>query len=481
MATTDDNHHHPSLKRQLGLVQATCYITGGIIGVGIFIGPATVLKGAGSSVGVSLSIWVVSGFLMYCGAMCYAEYGSRVPKSGGTYTYIREAFGELAGFVFLWTQLVLVRPLAVLLSCLASAEYIIRPVFLTCPDMAPTDAKILLGISILVITVAVNCYSVNYGAYYQTLATFCKVAALVVIIIGGFVHLAKGNTDHFDEPFKTNSEISPTSVSLTIYVCFYAYMGWDNVTVATEEVTNPKRNIPLAILFGLAISTVIYLSANVAYHAALTNSEIMSGVAVAVMFGERVLGPVRWIILPCVGISAAGISNAIIFTSSRINFVGGRDGLFPELFSMVNINKRTPMPSIITLGILAMIYMCIADFVTVLGAYSFLRAGGEAVAIFGFRRIRRKHPATEKTFVTPTIIPIIYSVASIALACVAVGSNPRSFLPGLIIALMGIPLYYLARTQWWRNGLPARLHNKLTKLCNAVLLCDIATKAINEE
>ncbi|XP_048255160.1 putative L-type amino acid transporter 1-like protein MLAS [Haliotis rufescens] len=148
MATNGD-HPDISLKKQLGLISTTSYIVGSIIGVGIFISPTAVLEGVGSSVGLSLIVWALCGALTYCAAMCYAEYGTRVKKSGGTYTYIREAFGDLAGFVFLWTQLVIVRPLSIGLASLTAAEYIVRPAFLSCPDMAPTSAKAMLGFVIL--------------------------------------------------------------------------------------------------------------------------------------------------------------------------------------------------------------------------------------------------------------------------------------------------------------------------------------------
>ncbi|ESP00660.1 hypothetical protein LOTGIDRAFT_157946 [Lottia gigantea] len=471
----------PSLKRQLGLIKATSYITGGIIGVGIFIGPAPILKGAGSSIGISLTIWVFCALLGYCGAMCYAEFGTRIPKSGGTYTYIREAFGDVAGFTFLWSQVVFLRPLATLLGSLAAAEYIVSPFFYGCFHIAPPSSKFLTAVIIIGFVVAVNCYSVSWGGSIQTLAAVCKVSALVVIVISGLVHLFQGNVENFSDAWKTDGTISPQSIVLTIYVCTYAYIGWDNITTATEEISNPKRNIPLSILIGFTISTVVYLTANVAYHTILTNKEIMSGVAVAVVFCERLFGPGKYIILACIGISAGGITNTIMFTASRINFVGGRDELFPTFLSMLHIERRTPIPSIIVLAIFTLLYMCIYDVLTILGAYSFFRSCGEILAICGMFRLRRLHPATEKTFLAPTIIPVFYLLAYGCIILVAIISDPATFLPGIIITSLGVPVYWITKTTWWRRGLAVTFSDKVITVFQKLFLCDIATKIITEE
>ncbi|XP_048255367.1 large neutral amino acids transporter small subunit 1-like [Haliotis rufescens] len=446
-----------------------------VCGTGIFISPTVVLEGVGSSVGLSLLVWTLCGVVTYCAAMCYAEYGTRVKKSGGTYTYIREAFGDLAGFVFLWTQLVLVRPLSVVLASLASAEYIMRPLFQACPDMAPTTSKVMLGFVILGFFVMANMYSVRLGARLQTIATVCKVFALLSIIVGGLLHLCQGHTENFSDPFRTTT-LKPGNVAMAIYAGLYAYGGWDNVNMAVEEVMNPHRTIPICILGGLAIPTLAYILGNVAYHAVLTNDEILSGIAVAVTFGERKLGLFKWIILPCVAISAGGIANAVIFTSSRLNFVGGRDGLFPRFLGMVNVQRRTPQPSIITLFLVAVLVMCLGDVRSVIGAYSFFKAGGEFLGVLGMFRIRRKHPATKQTYKVHWLFPVIYVVFFLALSITAVVYDPRTYLVPFLIMLLGVPLYYMSRSRWWQSGHLATFNRWIIMICHRLLLCEHASQ-----
>ncbi|XP_067678691.1 Y+L amino acid transporter 2-like [Haliotis asinina] len=467
-----------TLKRRFGLVSATSYIVGNIIGTGIFISPSIILEGVGSSFGLSILVWGLCGAFTYCAAMCYAEYGSRLKKSGGTYTYIREAFGDLGGFLFLWTDFAICRPLSMILSCLGSAEYLIGPFFLSCPQMAPTLSKSMLGFVICGVLVAANMYSVNLGAHLQNVMTVCKVTALFIIIFAGIVHIGKGHTENFSDPFQTTN-LTPGGVALAFYAGLFAFTGWSIANTAVEEVHNPHRNIPLALFGGLAVPTVTYVLANVAYHAVLTNDEILSGIAVAYVFGERILGVLKWAVLACVALSAAGIANANVFLSSRTYFVGGRDGLFPRFLSMINIQRRTPQPSIIVLFVVSTIYMCLGDIKTVLGAYAFCKAGGECAAIAGMFVIRRKHPDNGNTYKVYWWIPFIYIVFFLLLSATAIAFEPWKYIPSFFVILTGVPLYCMSRSRRWQQGHLATINSKwITHLFHRLLLCQHASENI---
>nr|KAG5691888.1 hypothetical protein BaRGS_033251 [Batillaria attramentaria] len=229
------------LRRSLGLVSATSYVTGGIIGVGIFVSPQTVLLSVGRSPGVALCVWAFCAVTNFCGALVYAEYGTRIRKSGGSYTYVREAYGDAAGFVFLWTQFVVVRPMATALGAMTAAEYVLRPVFLDCPELTPRAAKTLIALCILGALVFLNSYDTRIGAGIQTVSTVCKVAALIVIIIIGIIFLSsEGGTENLQDIFSPQ-HLTAGSLTLAVYSCNYAYMGWDNLNMAVEEVKNPQR------------------------------------------------------------------------------------------------------------------------------------------------------------------------------------------------------------------------------------------------
>ncbi|XP_067678965.1 Y+L amino acid transporter 2-like [Haliotis asinina] len=466
-----------TLKKQFGLVSATSYITGSIIGTGIFISPTVILEGMGSSVGLSLLVWMLSAGVSFCGAMCYAEYGMRVRKSGGTYTYIREGYGDLAGFVYLWTNLVLLRPLSVALSVLVCADYLMRPAFLSCPGQAPSTAKVLLGFAVVGLFVVVNLYSVRLAASVQAIVTACKVTALLIIIVTGIIHLGQGNTENFSDVFQTK-DFKPGGIALAFYAGLFGYAGWDAVNGGVEEIIKPSRNIPIAVLAGLAIPTVVYVLANVAYYAVLTNDEILSGIAVAYVFGERKLGVFKWVILACVAMSAGGNTNSNIFIYSRINFVGGRDGLFPRFLSMISVQRGTPQPSIIALFLVTAAFLCLGDIKSVLGAYVFYRVGGECLAVSGIFFIRKKHTANDNTYKTHWVFPGIYVVSILALSVTAIVEKPARFFPPFVIMLMSVPLYYMSRSQSWKRFHLTRVNDWITLVCHRLLLCEHACQHV---
>ncbi|KAL8563993.1 hypothetical protein ACOMHN_025324 [Nucella lapillus] len=466
------------LRRNLGLISGISYTAGGIIGVGIFVSPQVVLLNTGQSVGVALCVWLFCALLALTGALCYAELGTRIRKSGGTYTYVREAFGDWVGFVFLWSQLVVVRPMAIALGALSAAEYTLRPVFLYCPHLTPLPAKLMLGLCIIWLLVFLNSYSTGCGAIIQTVSTVCKVSALIVVIIIGITFLIKnGVSEELRDPF-SSSDLSVRGITFAIYSCSYAYVGWDNLNAATEEVKNPQRNIPLAILFAVVLTAVVYLLTIVSYHVVLTTPQIVSGVAVAAVFVKATFPPLTWVIVPCIATSAAGIVNCIIFCFTRMNFIGGRDGLFPEVLSMVSVSRKTPLVSCLMMGVAAGLMTVMADDISsLLGAYSFFRISGETLAILGMFRLRRKYPATEDTYVAPAVVPVLYLAVNLSLAVVAITRDTSRYIVPLVLTLTGIPIYFLSKSRMFSQGPLRSINDFFVNISRKLLLCDFATKA----
>nr|KAG5691886.1 hypothetical protein BaRGS_033249 [Batillaria attramentaria] len=247
--------------------------------------------------------------------------------------------------------------------------------------------------------VFLNACNTRLGPAIQTVSAACKVSALIVIVIIGLVFLCReGGTDNLQDMFSPQ-DLTAAGLTLAVYSCNYAYVGWDTLNLSVEEVKNPQRNIPLAILLAVAVAAVCYLLAIVAYHAVLTTPQIVSGVAVAALFMKVTVPPLMWVIVPCIAISAIGLVNTIVFSTTRIVFIGGRDRLFPEVLSMVSVARRTPLVSLILLGVVASVSVVTSDLASVLGAYSFFRGLSETAAILGIYRLRRKFPAMPNTYV----------------------------------------------------------------------------------
>ncbi|XP_042706270.1 cystine/glutamate transporter isoform X2 [Chrysemys picta bellii] len=225
------------LKKKVTFLRGVSIIIGTIIGAGIFISPKGILKNTGS-VGMSLILWTVCGILSLFGALCYAELGTCIKKSGGHYTYILEAFGPLPAFVRVWVELLIIRPAATAVISLAFGRYILEPFFIQCeiPDLA---IKLITAVGITVVMV-LNSMSVSWSARIQIFLTFCKLVAILIIIVPGVMQLIKGETQHFKDAFAGN-DASVMGLPLAFYSGMYAYSGWFYLNFVTEEVENPEK------------------------------------------------------------------------------------------------------------------------------------------------------------------------------------------------------------------------------------------------
>ena len=195
---------------------------------------------------------------------------------------------------------------------------------------------------------SVNCYNVKSVTWVQDIFTAAKVLALIIIIVSGMVWIGMGNLENLADPMKY-SNYSMGDLSLAFYAGVFSYAGWNYLNFVTEELKEPNKNLPRAIYISLPLITCIYLLANFAYFAVLEPSEILASNAVAVTFGDRLLGPMAWLMPLFVACSTFGSVNGGIFASSRLFFVGARNGHMPRSMSLVNVNKHTPMPCLVIL------------------------------------------------------------------------------------------------------------------------------------
>uniref|UniRef100_A0A3P9HKG6 Si:ch73-352p4.8 n=1 Tax=Oryzias latipes TaxID=8090 RepID=A0A3P9HKG6_ORYLA len=310
------------LRREIGLLPAVSFIVGTVVGSGIFIAPKGVLMNSGS-VGLSLLVWALCGVLSLFGALCYAELGTTFTKSGGHYTYLLETLGPLPAFLRLWVEFLFIRPAVASYVSLAFGRYVVEPFFAPC--VAPEGLIKLVGILGVTFVVAVNCWSVNMASRTQVTLTFVKMFALVLIIVPGVIALFKGKTENFQNGFEVDL-ITLDRLPLAFYNGLYAYGGWFYLNFITEEVINPNRNIPLAIICSMVTVTIFYVLVNVAYYTMMTPGELLMSDAVAVTFANRALQGVASAIPILVALSCLGALNGGFFGSPRMLFVGGQRG-----------------------------------------------------------------------------------------------------------------------------------------------------------
>ncbi|XP_077543285.1 L-type amino acid transporter minidiscs isoform X1 [Haemaphysalis longicornis] len=435
------------LQPRLGLANGVSLIVGSIVGAGVFVSPAGIVRYAGSA-GMSLVVWALSGLSCFIGALCYTELGTMIPKSGGDYTYISAAFGPLPGFLHLWTMLVIAQPASNAVVALTLANYLLRPFYGDVDCISPFWAVRLIAACALCLLTFINCYNVKWATFVQDSLMFAKVIALVIIIIAGFVHLAQGNTGNLQNMFEGTTR-DPGLICLSFYAGLFSYAGWNYLNFVTEELKNPFRNLPFAIYISLPMVTIIYLLANVSYFVVLTAEEVQSANAVAVTFGERILGVVSWIMPVSVALSTFGGLNGGIFASSRLFFVGARQGHLPTCLAMINVTHFTPAPSLVFLCLLSLLYLTNTDVFVLITYTAFSEAMFIMLSVGGLLWLRIKQPNTKRPIKVNIILPVVFFLISLFLVVLPFFSQPLETSIGAGIMLSGIPVYFL--TIYWKD------------------------------
>ncbi|XP_023240023.1 Y+L amino acid transporter 2-like isoform X1 [Centruroides sculpturatus] len=441
----DRNEESVQLKKEIGLLNSVAMIVGIIIGSGIFVSPRGVLQEAGS-IGLAIIVWTLCGVLSMLGALCYAELGTSIPKSGGDYAYIYEAFGPLPAFLFLWVAILIIMPTANAIAALTFANYILEPLFSNC--LPPASAVRLFAALVICLLTFINCYNVKWATRVQDSFTLAKVIALIIIILTGLVHLVLGNTENFNEPFK-GTTTHPGYIALSFYSGLFSYAGWNYLNFVTEELKDPFRNLPRAIYISLPLVTAIYVLANIAYFAVLTPYEVLSSNAVAVTFGERVLGVMSWIMPVSVALSTFGGLNGNIFASSRLFFVGARQGHLPRSLAMISINYFTPMPSLVFQGVLSLAYLSTIQVYVLINYTAFIEALFVMFSVGGMLWLRIKQPHMERPIKINLAIPVIFMIVCIFLVFLPFYVSPWETGIGIAITVSGIPVYFL--TIYWKD------------------------------
>nr|AAB39265.1 amino acid permease [Schistosoma mansoni] len=438
-----------ALKKEVSVLQGVSIVVGVIIGSGIFVSPVGVLKHT-KSVGLSFIMWAVTGLFSTLGAIVYAELGVTIPRSGGEYVYILQTFGPLLAFLAFWITFVVIGSASCAANALIFAQYILRPVYMDC--VTPTIVIRTVAVLGLLLLCFVHCFSVKLATKVAVVFTACKVTALLIIIGFGLYYLGKGNVESFKNAFE-DSEKSPGELALGFYQGFWAFSGWNYLNFLTGEVKNPGRTLPIVIILSLTTVTFIYILTNVAYLAVLSPLEVLASegsTAIAVSFASRTMGVVGLVMPALVGASVFGSINGEVFSISRLAFTAGEEGHMPALLSMVNIDRLTPIPSILIVVTLSVIFQMFDDILYLIELTGFAFSVMSAMAVCSLLYIRRTNPEMNTSgFKLPIFFPVLYLIVDIAIGILAIYQKPTDCAVSLGVMLLGVPVYLFGVV--WKN------------------------------
>ncbi|XP_002160096.3 b(0,+)-type amino acid transporter 1 [Hydra vulgaris] len=430
-------------KHKVGLLGCVSLIVGTMIGSGIFASTSSVFINSGSP-GMALIIWTGSGVLVALISLCYVELGTMIQLSGGEYSYYLEAFGELPAFLLVYASTFFLRPASLAAILLASGSYMVEPFF---SDGCNLEEKQLiskyLAAFFLGVIIVINCASTRWATTIQIVFTAAKLLAIAILVITGLVRLAQGYNSEFQNSFNgTKTHLS--SIGYAFYGGLWAYDGWNNLNFVTEDLKNPTRNLPLAIIIGIPLVTGCYALINVAYLTVLTSAEIANSSAVAVTLANRVYGKYSFIIPIFVSLSTFGSANGIAFTSGRLVFVAARKKHLPQALAMIHYEQQTPVPALALICILAWVMMIpeSSNFTTLINYFNFAAWIFYSLSIIALLWMRYKKPDIKRPFKIFIGIPVIVLLVSIYLVVAPFSEKPLESTYCLLVILTGIPLYF---------------------------------------
>lgn len=436
-----------SYARRVGLFTGTLMVVGGIIGSGIFLNPAIVAQRVGTAAG-TLAVWVVGGVIAVLGAFLYGEMGARRPRAGGPYAYISEAFGPLPAFLYGWTLLAVIATGAIAAVAVTFASYATALVGL------PESAIMPLALGAIVLLSIINIIGVAPGAITQNVFTLLKLGALALLIGTGLL-LSGG------QPAQTAELPRPDNMVLAIGAALvpvlFAFGGWQQTNMIAEELVNPVRTLPRALLFGVAIVVAVYLGANFVYLKVLGVSGLAASHAPAADVMTSLLGPSgRTIIATGIALSTFGFLDVVILVSPRVYQAMARDGVFLQAFAALHPRFRTPVLAIAVQGVwpatltLWGTYGDLLDYV-VFGDWIFF--GLTAAALPVLRRRDQQAGAADPMFrawAYPWSM-VLFVLAAAYVVVGSVASNPGNAVRGTALMLLGVPVFLWSRRQHARG------------------------------
>ena len=436
------------LRRDLGVSHATAVVVGTIIGSGVFLVPQEMMQAVGSAKVVYLA-WIVGGLLSLFGALTYAELGAMKPQAGGEYVYVRDGYGPLGGFLYMWTWFTLAKPASIasvttgIVRVLGtfhffhffSAALMTRPIVITYGQIFAILCTVLIS--------ALNYLGIKRAGAFQLVFTVLKVVMILAIVFISFSY-AGGSAHNFTSVF-TGAKGGISGFVIALVAALWAYDGWNDLNMVAGEIKDPGRTIPIALIAGVFIVAVLYMATNAAVQFALP--------AASVATSPRPASDAVYLAIGAVGATLVSIGMAIsmlvtlngtAMSGARIPYAAARDGYFFKGLAEVHPRFRTPSTSIVVQALLASILLLlIGKFqalfsLAIFSEWLFYMIAASTLFVF-----RRRDPALHRPYRTwgYPVVPALFIASSAILLSLTFRENFRSSSIGLLVILAGIPVF----------------------------------------
>jgi basic amino acid/polyamine antiporter, APA family len=501
------SHQDQELVKGLGLTSATMLVMGSMIGSGIFIVSAEIAREVNSPA-LLIGAWVVTGFMTIVGALSYGELAAMMPRAGGQYVYLREALGPLWGFLYGWTLFLVIQTgtiaavgvafgkfLGVFFPSVSSTNWILHfwkvppihvgPMVLGNMEVG-LNTQNLVAILVVVALSIINIFGIKTGAIIQNIFTAAKVAALFgLVLLGIFVgRNAQALAANFHGNFWRNAglgamhDIGGGVLVGTLTVLAVAQVGslfsadaWNNVTFTAGEVKNPSRNLPLSLALGTGIVIALYIASNFIYLYVLPLDGVRGGatilergikyatedrVATAVL--SQMFGSAGGLLMAAaIILSGFGCANGLILAGARVYYAMAKDGLFFRNVAKLHPTYKTPAVSLMVQMVWTCALCVSGSYGQLLDYIIFAVLVFYVLTIIGLFVLRRTHPDAERPYraIGYPLLPAIYILMALFIDVVLLRYKPQYTWPGLIIVLLGIPVYFA-----WKANSPREANHE---------------------
>jgi APA family basic amino acid/polyamine antiporter len=477
------------LKPSLGLFTTTMIVVGAVIGSGIFRKPG-VMAGDVGSPELLLLVWGLAGIITLFGALTNAEIAGMIPETGGQYVFFDRMYGPFVSYIYGWAIFAIIQTGSIASIAYVFAEYATE--FLHLPGLSEQTASIaihlpfigdirpfaefgvkMLAAGLIIVLTIVNYIGVRFGGMVQNIFTVSKVVAMLALVTLAFVLPHIGNISNLttDNPAVSLEGIALfAAIAAALQGAFWAYDGWNNVTYIAGEVKQPQRNLPRALILGMAIILVVYLLINLAYIYVLPIDQMAQSKLVAADVAERFFeGGGRWI-AAAVMVSTFGTTNGTILASARVYFSMSRRNVFPRFLGAAHPRFHTPAASLVVQCLWSVALLFSGTFDTPTDTLIFISWIFYALGAYGLFVLRRKEPDTPRPYRVPgyPILPWVFIIFAAAYLVLTIYNDITAYQAtreagqpalinsafGSLLVILGLPIYFYYR---YRNNRQAAL------------------------